>query len=681
MDTKVAAAATVELQRSFSDNPTVAEIQKRNVRALKATIIGLTGRKGRVSKRSEPAAVGQGTSSGEAQGQETDTFAQLERQGKIVPPPFDPLTLSVMLENNTEIGPAIDAMNVNVESFGWKLDPRIPIDENTSFEIIKTLAEEKVVAENFFANAFQDETSLEEFREKLRTDFELNGNFWVEFVETPGSGELDGLNHLPAWTMRMSRLDNEASPYMDRRIIKSVRFREVTPDRETDRSGLEGAPDLGTDDTVEGRVRKNGARMVEEVSYEVVERIRYKRFRRYCQVVEKVTRWFKELGDPRLVSCLDGHVVTREELVEEKIGAETMPRFTLDQDRIVVKAGRQGFPVKNAANPVKHVSMYSARSPYGLPRWIGHLFCIFGSRAAEEINYTTFKNNNIPSAVITVANGQLTDESVERIQEFVEASIQSDDNYSKFLLLEAEPVMEGMRDPGNVKIEIKPLTDKQHSDALFVEYSKSNDDKVRRAWRFPPIFVGDSADWSGKTIDASRKLADEQVFQPERNRMDRFFTRDVLLRLSIVWSKFKSLSPSVTENAELVRLLAQGEKTGGLTPRISRKLIGRVVNEDLGEIDPDVLPPDQPFSLTLAQLMKSTSASDATGGGEPTSQGRAGLQVAGPGRDRSGDASLPDLEADAVERLAQAIRFEVAQRFGGFVPPAFKDEPFEDDAE
>lgn len=678
--------AHVDLRREYSDTPTADEIQRRNVNALRAAVFGLDRvRKSELRARKVDKIgtmfSGTGVSSGESKSVDVDPFTRLEKEGRIVPPPFDQFTLALMPENNTELGPAIEAMSVNVESFGYRLESRIPVDEDTPIEVLRTLAEERTIAENFFANCCSDGTSFEELREECRKDLETTGNCYVEFVEVPGTKRLDELVHLPAWTVRIARTDEDRTPYVDLQVYKRTRLVEVPNGEEfeddvpevSERTSLDAAPDLPH---AEGRISKRSVR--EEVTFELREVVRYRKFRRYVQTREKRTIWFKELGDPRLISAITGNVVTREELERSDVDAKAIPRFTIDGDRLVVRTGKVGFPVSDAANPVRHRRLYSTRSPYGLPRYIGHLFCVFGSRAAEEINYTTFKNNNVPSMCVTVSNGKLDDESVERIEEFVEASIQSDDNYSKFLLLEAEPVLEGMRDPGSMKIDVTPLTREQHTDALFVNYQAANDARTRRAWRFPPVFVGHSEDFSGKTIEASRKLGDEQVFQPERNKVDHFFTRDVLLRLGIVWSKFKSLSPNVTENADLVRLLAQGEKTGGLTPRISRALIGRVVNEDLGEVDPDLLPPDQPFSLTLAQIMKTDAASSAVGGGEPTSQGRAGLQVAGPERDRAMEPAVDDLADDRVERLAEMIRAEVASRFGGWVPLAFEDDYVEE---
>lgn len=647
--------ATVDIRRDYADGAkTAAEITKRNTNAIRATVLGLQS----VGKQDQ-AAKSDGASSGQAKGIDPDPFVKLEKEGRIVPPPFDLLTLAVMPENSTELSPAIEAMSVNCEWFGWRTDPRVEVNDRTSMDIIRTLAEERVRAENFFENAFQDEDSIEEFRDKLRKDLEATGNFFVEFVEIPGTGELDSLNHLPAWMVRISRPDEDSVEYIDMNLMKAIRFDEVEPSDEL----------MSGDEEVDERKRVRKKLLIEEVSYSIEEQIRFKRFRRYVQVREKGQVWFKELGDPRLISCQDGKVVTREQLEEEH--EDSRPRFILDGDRLRILTGRVGFPVAWAANPVRHKRLYSTRSPYGLPRYIGHLFAIFGSRAAEEINYATFKNNNIPSAVITVTNGQLTEDSIDRVEEFVEAAIASDDNYSKFLLLEGEPVMEGVRDPGSMKIEIKPLTQEQHTDALFVNYKASNDDSVRRAWRFPPIFVGKSDDFSGNTIEPSRKLADEQVFGVERKRMDDFFTKDVFIRfLRLAWSVFKSNSPNVTENADLLRALVNGEKIGAMTPQIGRDVLSTVVNKDLGRIDPEKLDPHKPLTLTLAETLKAKVP--ATGGGETNSQGRTGSQAPSDGeRDRE---SEPGFDPDPVERLAGMIRDEVVSRFGGFVPPLFEDD-------
>lgn len=699
-----ARVAEVELKREYPDAPVPSEIVRRNVVAVRAAIFGLRRVKQiEAESRARPpsrvettpdsttaAPVGAGASAGVSQALSVDPFTSMERSGLIVPPPFDLLTLAVMPENNTELAPCIDAMAVNCDSFGYVVEPRVPVDDRASLAVRQRLLDERVLVENFMANCCDEGDAIEDLRDKVTRDLEATGNGYVQFVEEPGTGRLVGLTHLPSWTMRLGPEDWGLTPYMDRQLVKSVRLVLDPPEEDESEAAVEDESAPSGEEVV---VRADPPNLQneasepkpapppaaasppkpkrsklptyhEETTFEIREVLRFKRFRRYVHLVDRTTVvWFKELNDPRLISSLDGHVVTREELNAEAPDAESIPRFTLAGNRLVVRTGPVGFDVSLAANPLRHRRLYCTRSPYGLPRYQGHLFCVFGSRAAEEINFTTFKNNNIPSAVITVSNGKLDDESLERLDEFVEAAIQSDDNYSKFLLLEAEPATEGARDPGSMRIEVKPLTREQHTDALFVEYQKANDDRTRRAWRFAPIYVGVSGDWTGKTIDASRRLSEEQVFGPTRAKTDRFFDEDVLLRLGVANSRFRSLSPNVTENGDLIRMLATGEKTGTVTPDIAHQFLELVTNKKLpkpkrGEgFDPHV-----PFSLTLARVMKQAAAgARAAGGGEPTSQGHAGLQVAGPGRDRPMEPAAEALaEANAeIERRVLALEERV----------------------
>src|SRR5690606_13585994 len=150
--------------------------------------------------------------------------------------------------------------------------------------------------------------------------------------------------------------------------------------------------------------------------------------------------WFKEFQDPRHFDNVTGQELKTPEAIQK-----------------ARDAGR-------LANEMIHFALYCPRSAYGMPRFVGNMLGIYGDRAAEEINYITFENNNIPSMVVSVSNGQLTQGTVDRIEQFTEAQIQGSDNYSKFLIVEAEGFAEG-EDGGQIKIEIKPLTREQHTDA------------------------------------------------------------------------------------------------------------------------------------------------------------------------------------------------------------------------
>ena len=127
---------------------------------------------------------------------------------------------------------------------------------------------------------------------------------------------------------------------------------------------------------------------------------------------------------------------------------------------------------------------------------------------------------------VLVSNGELTQGSIDRITQFVETTIQGSDNYSKMLVIEASSTEEdsvGGQTPA--KVEIVPLTSSQHTDALFQNYAKNNEDRVRRSFRLPPIFVGRADEYTRATAETSRKLADEQVFAPERDEEDHIINR------------------------------------------------------------------------------------------------------------------------------------------------------------
>ena len=381
-----------------------------------------------------------------------DPFEQLISDGQVLIPPFDLLTLTMLNEQSSELGPCIDAMVANIDGFGHRFLSRIKKDsEKPDEELDKTVQTEKVRLENFFAYACLSD-SFRSFRKRLRKDLESCGNAWFEVIRGP-SGDIQGFNHLPCYQMR-----------------------------------------LGVAEAVATLVDMPVLEMQQDNSIEVKTIKAWRRFRRHCQsrisCFKNVqvssgfeTRWFKDFGDPRTFDNTSGREVKDAELAK--------------------------MSESSKASEAIHMKLYCSRSPYGLPRFIGNLLAIFGDRSSEEINYITFKNNNIPSMAMLVSNGQLTSATIGRISEFVESQIQGSDNYSKFLIVEAESAFEG-EDSNPVKIDIKPLTKEQHSDELFQQYSKNNQDKIRRAFRLPPILVGRADDYTRACYSEDTQTLTEQ---------------------------------------------------------------------------------------------------------------------------------------------------------------------------
>lgn len=518
---------------------------QKNLQAVRALVFPL-------EKSATPVAkIQDGSKAGHSKQLPEDPLVQLTSDGKIIEPPFDLLALAMLPERNTELRPVLEAMEINIEGFGHRLVPRVDMDRikgkgEAAKKLRKAVKKEHVMLTNFFAYTSLRE-SFTDTRRRHRADLESTGNSYLELIRN-AAGDIRQINHLPSYQMRL---------------------------------GIQEAEPVRVDVPI--------LELQEDDSVKVVKVEAWERFRLFVQsraiqrqnlqfVGTHKLRYFKEFGDPRTYDNETGEEVT---------GAKI-----------------EALPESKRANEVVHFRLYSPRTPYGLPRYIGNLLSIFGDRAAEEINFTTFQNNNVPSIMLLISNGQLTEATIQRIKEHTE-KLQTSDNRSTVLLIEAEGVEseEGGEDGGHVKIEAVPMQDSQHNDALFQNYQNNNSEKIRRSFRMPPILVGSSSDYTRATAEASRRLADEQVFAPERDVFDEFINRRLFPDMEVIYHRYKSNSPNTTDNTELVKLLANAEKTGGMTPRIARLMLSDILSIDLPEFSEKVNP-DVPFSLTMAEAVK-----------------------------------------------------------------------------
>jgi PBSX family phage portal protein len=506
-----------------------------------------------------------------------DPFGNLQRDGRIVEPPFDPLVLAQLVEYSSELGPCIEAMEVNCDAYGYTLRQLVgTLGEEIPEELKKEIRKERVRLRNFFRASYDD--GFTALRRLMRKDLEGTGNAYWE-VARNAADKIDAFYHLPSYQMRLGIQDTDLTEY-----------EQVIPIESEDAEG------------VWTNQKRKAAR----------------RFRRYVQWRPGAARpaWFKEFGDPR------------------------------DLDRETGEYAKPGtrLPFEKRASEIMHWRLYSSRTPYGLPRFIGNLLSIYGSRGAEEINFITFRNNNVPSMFVLVSDGILTDASVERLRKLIETQVKGSDNYSKVVILEAE----GIDEPDDIrggrahpKIEIKPLSDQQIRDAMFIEYDKANQEKIRRSFRLPPIFTGRSEDYNRATADASTKLAERQVFGPERAAFDAVINLRLLPHLNVRYHEFRSNGPPVAATDDLVNVMGAAERSGAMTPRIGREILEEIAGREFGAIGSG-LEPDTPFSLTMAREVKNVG---------PMTQGQVTALK------RLGDVSFLEAIAMARGALEEEVRW------------------------
>lgn len=507
----------------------------------------------------------------------------------IIKPPLSQHELSIIQEYSNELGQVIDAMSIGIEGFSGRLLPRT-VNPVYLKQYKEEIAEERHWLDALiqYPNPREDFTKL---RMNTRKDIESTGNAYWELVPSPVKHErYSCINKLDEPTMFIKRVEKKFT----RVALKYV------------------------DDNLNFRKR----------SFQV-------KLRGFVQMVNNKSVHYKEFGDPRVVDRRDGKIIA--------MSVDQWERFSDEK--------KQKYPKKVWANEVYHFRIDTTRrTPYGMPRFTGNLMAIKGSRSADETNIITQQNNHVPSMAITVAGGQLTEGSIERIQEFVDVQIKGDSNYSKFLVLEGESFHDGLSGPGSLKIEIKPLSSNQHQDQLWQEYDKNNASKIRRSFRLPPIMVGYSEDLNRAVAQESERLAEKWVFNPAREEMDRCLNQ-IFMQQGFRFWKYKSYSPNVTNDEDIVEILKGGEKTGGVTPRIARMLLEDILNRELPpikETDPD-FDPDIPFSLSLAKLQVGAAKANAEGTSAP--QG----QIAKPPKPNGRPPKEDETEDEIVEQIFEQI--------------------------
>ena len=478
---------------------------------------------------------------------------------KIIPPPLNQYELSILNEYSSELGQILQSMVVGVEGFGQRLVLRDMSDEDKEKFKDEINKEKKWLQTNLIDLPCYDK-NFTQLREEILTDLETTGNAYVELI--------------PPSIKKVNRAkeaeDSDHNVYSSYNKLQTSEMLIVQKDK---------------------KFTKVVSKYLDD-DYAVRDKIFYTKLRRYVQSVNGKIVYFKEYGDSRIIDKESGEVKD------------------------------ENWPQEKRANEVLHLKLYTARkSPYGLPRYTGNIIGIKGSRSADESNILTQQNNNVPSMAILVSGGMLTKDSIDRVQEFVDKSIKGDLNYSKFLVLEGESMHDGLSNASSMKVEIKPLINNQHTDALWQEYDKRNADKTRRNFRLPAIMTGDTENLNRATAQESERLAEKYVYNPIREKLDCVWNKVILQQGFRFWI-VKTNSPNVTNDEDLVKILNGAEKSGGLTPRISRMILEDILNRDLPPIEENdpFFNPDIPFSLSLAKLTQGLGLANQEGTMAPQGQ-------------------------------------------------------------
>lgn len=312
-----------------------------------------------------------------------------------------------------------------------------------------------------------------------------------------------------------------------------------------------------------------------------VEIITEKQFRRFVQIVGTKRVYFKEFGDPRILNCETGEY-------------------------------DENTPPEKQATSMIFFNIHCSYTDYGLPRYIGQLLNAIGNRKAEELNYKYFEDGRHVPLAIVVEGGKLTDKSMDDLTN-AKGNIAS----HKFLVIEAEGLAKGValsddEEISTPKVRFEKLVEIMEKDGLFQEYCSNNRNKIRSAYRLPPIYVGESQDYTRATAETARDIAEEQVFQPERTKLQ--FKLNNLLKpaLGIGDVSLHFNSPKSNNDVEIAGALSTYINGGVASPNMLIDALGKLLGKSLEPYDEPWA--DKPIILYQKELEAASQMMNMPGG-------------------------------------------------------------------
>lgn len=504
-------------------------------------------------------------------------ISDLFKSGGILERPYDPSTLIRISENSSSLPQNVEAYVTNIDGLGHMLKHRFDLDSDETYELVReTLWRQRIREAETAARAVNGNTAPEvdiealypndgevkirieklkrqarlqkariksffdtvnpdgsfvKLRRLMRNDLEITGNAYWEVLRN-GNGEISRFVYVSPVQMYLTKVDQ--SPTIVTEKVQASPF-----------------------------------------GYESVEQYRF--FRRFVQSGQHGHTWFKQFGDPRIVSTLTGKIFPDMDAFKEHLKSN---------------------PKDRPASEIIHFKIHHTGEAYGVPRWIGVLLSVLGSRAADEVNFGYFDNKAVPPLAILVSGGRLAEESVTRIETFLRDNIRGRENFHKILVIEADDDGDPLGNAERPTIKFEKLNDVQAGDALFQKYDERNIDKVGSAFRLPRLMRGDIRDFNRATAQAALKFADEQVFQPERNEFDAWIDREILTALDATLWSFVSLGPKTRDPETMSSITKEGLEGHAIMPNEARAIYAELLGVDLERIHYGWA--KQPIALTLA---------------------------------------------------------------------------------
>jgi capsid portal protein len=476
-------------------------------------------------------------------------------------PPEDPNELYKVYQLSSYAEPCVDAVVTNLCKSPWKLIPVLPFDrpEVAKAEIRKMLLWKK--AQGVASNSVEELLALE----KLVTDAEVDETF--EALRVRASLEECTLCNffacaVPDMTFRQLRILTG----QDYEITGNA-YWELLRDESGSLLGMKWLPSVSMRCTPQSEVQVPVQTIVKARAWDLKRVSHLRRFRRYVQLQGgSVSNYFKEYGDPRILSRKSGKFYESLDKLQEAEGDE--------------RTGDVALP----ATEVLHFKLLFGKSgAYGKPRWSGNFVSMRGSRDLDEENQKVVTDENIPSIMLLVSGGVIAKNSYATIKEAIQKKAKG---RKGIMLVEAVAANKGPVSPQqNPTIAVERFKKEQTSDMLFQKYDERNELKAASSWRIPFTALGKFTGANRSVADVAQRYVQDQVYAPLRADLNEPINAYLLPELGItLWAyDTEAIQPrDPQQRADILRILTE---SGILSPNEARQLAAPIFEKRLDDLE------------------------------------------------------------------------------------------------
>jgi hypothetical protein len=152
---------------------------------------------------------------------------------------------------------------------------------------------------------------------------------------------------------------------------------------------------------------------------------------------------------------------------------------------------------------------------------------VLGSRKAELVNLDFFDSGGIPPVIVFLNGGSLSDGSRKRLE-----SIFASNNSHRAAVVEVQSMGGSIDKPGASSVRVERFGSEKAQDSMFETYDSKCEERIRSAFRLPPLLLGKAEGYTFATAYASYVTAEAQVFVPERLEFDNLFNSTVMREMA-----------------------------------------------------------------------------------------------------------------------------------------------------